>query len=76
MQRRKKLGSPGSDGVHYVEVSADHIHELDGPQGVAIGVKVNPDDPQELAAHHGPFYELGSPASPNGRNKPATTVYQ
>lgn len=68
----------GSGGVHYSEVSAEQVHELQGahPGGTASGVKLNPGSPQELFAHHGPVYELGSPVRPDVLNKPAATTYR
>jgi hypothetical protein len=75
--RRNRTVS-GSGGVHYSEVSAEQVHELQGshPGGMAAGVKLNPGPPQELFPHHGPVYELGSPVRPDSPNKPAATTYQ
>lgn len=75
--RRNRTVS-GSGGVHYSEVSAEHVHELQGshPGGMAAGVKLDSGPPQELFPHHGPIYELGSPVRPDSPNKPAATTYQ
>lgn len=75
--RRDRTAS-GSGGARYSEVSAEHVHELQGshPGGVASGAKLNPGPPQELFPHHGPVYELGSPVRPDDPNKPAATTYQ
>jgi hypothetical protein len=75
---RRNRTVPGSGGVHYSEVSAEQVHELQGshPGGMAAGVKLNSGPPQELFPHHGPVYELGSPVRPDDPNKPAATTYQ
>lgn len=75
--RREKM-APGPSRVQYKEVSAEQVHELHGghPGGIRSDVKLNANAPQELFAHSGPVYELGSPTRPDDPNKPVATAYQ